>query len=60
MEYRELLRACHADRHGTTEWDRAFKGLILHGIIAIEGTGAKGDPVKVKVLVKRDVEEEDL
>jgi len=60
LEHRELLRICHADRHGTSDWDRAFKGLLTHGILVIEGSGQKGDPMMVKVLIKRDIEEEDV
>jgi hypothetical protein len=60
MEYRQLLRVCHADRHGTSDWDRAYKGLLGHGILREEGTGTKGDPTIVRVLIKRDIDEEDL
>jgi hypothetical protein len=60
METRALLRVCHAERHGTSDWDRAYKGLLGHGIIAEVGAGSRGEPKTTKVLIKRDIDEEDL
>jgi hypothetical protein len=58
MAYRELLRKMHVDRFGTTLWNQAYGGLLKFGIIRQEGSGRKGDPMYVQLLVKRDVDDE--
>jgi len=58
MLKRDLTRDLHADRHGTTLWGHSYGGLIKHGIIREEGTGQKGDPAYVQLLVKREVDDE--
>jgi len=58
MLKRALYRALNADRHGTSLWTQAYVGLIKAGIIREEGTGAKGDPIYVQLLVKRDEDDD--
>lgn len=59
MLKRALIRALHADRHGTSLWTQAYVGLIKAGVIREEGTGDKGDPTHVQLLIKRDTEDDD-
>lgn len=54
---RELMRRIHADRHGTTVWNQAYKGLINSTIIREEGQGTRSNPVVVRLLQKREFEE---
>jgi len=58
LSLRELKRLCHADRVGTTLWYQSYMGLIRNNIIREEGTGKPGEPKQVRVLIKRDVEDE--
>lgn len=55
MSERDLKHTCHSDR--TTFWNAAFYGLQKANIIRIEGTGVRGDPKIIQLLVKRDQEE---
>ena len=55
---RDLYRTLNADRHGTSLWTQSYVGLIKAGIIREEGTGKKGDPIYVQLLVKREEDDE--
>jgi len=57
MGDRDLTRIVHPERHGTSLYGQAFKGLIIAGYIKIEGTGVKGDPKSITLL--RDHEEDE-
>jgi hypothetical protein len=59
MEKRELWRIVNYDRHGTSLWNQAWKGLLGAGIIREEGAGTKGSPLFVQLLQKRDIDEDD-
>lgn len=41
---RELKRLCHAEAVGTTQWNRAYFGLLSAGDIRRVGDGKKGSP----------------
>lgn len=58
MQKRDLLRKINYDRFGTSLWSASYGGLAKHGIIREEGTGVRGEPVWVQLLVKRDLEDE--
>ena len=51
MSERDLKRECHADRHGTTMWGQSFGGLVKNGHVLVQGTGRKGDPKIVILLI---------
>jgi len=55
---RELGRAMHPERHGTTLWFKVYSGLIRNGWTVETGTGTKGDP-KMLVLMRVPEEEEE-
>ena len=57
MEERDLKRICHADRHGTTAWGYAFKGLLNNGHIVVQGTGKRNDPRIVILLEPVEADE---
>ena len=57
MLLRDVERQMHPERHGTTLWNQAYKGLVINRIIKQMGTGKKGDPIRVILL--QDIEEED-
>lgn len=57
LSKRELMRKIHADRHGTTVWNQAYRGLINSNIIREEGQGTRSSPVVVRLLQKREFEE---
>jgi hypothetical protein len=59
MEKRELWRVVNYDRHGTSLWNQAWKGLLGAGIIREEGAGTKGSPLFVQLLQKRDIDEDE-
>lgn len=50
MGLRDLETALHKKRHGTTEWYRAFQGLIIDGQVQVVGKGEKGDQKEVILL----------
>jgi Bifunctional DNA primase/polymerase, N-terminal len=54
MQKRDLLRKINYDRFGTSLWSASYGGLLKHGIIREEGSGVRGEPVFVQLLVKRD------
>lgn len=55
---RELLRKLNYDRHGTSLWGQAYNGLIRAGIIKEEGAGTRDNPVIVKLLKKREIDDD--
>ena len=57
MTLRDVERAMHPERHGTTLWLQAYKGLINAKIIRQVGTGKKNDPFRVILL--QDIEDDD-
>ena len=59
MTKRELLRALHADRHGTSLWNQAYGGLLKNYILREEGDGSRANPLCVQLLLKRDLEDDD-
>jgi len=54
---RDLNRAMHPERHGTTLWFKVYSGLIRNGWTVETGTGTKGDP-KMLILMRLPEEEE--
>lgn len=58
MQKRDLLRKMNYDRFGTTLWGQAYGGLLKHGIIREEGSGVRGEPVFIQLLVKREVSDD--
>jgi len=50
LQKRELERALHVERYGTTIWFRAYSGLIKSGYIGETGLGVKGNPLEVLLL----------
>jgi hypothetical protein len=53
MLLRDLEQKLHPIRRwGTTLWSYSLKGLITSGVIQKEGTGQKGDPIKLRLLRK--------
>jgi hypothetical protein len=48
--YREVLRALHPERLGTTLWGTSFQGLVKAGQIMVQGKGTKTDPKTVTLL----------
>lgn len=59
MGKRELERALHSDRFGTSLWSQAYNGLLKNGIIREEGGGVRSDPTIIQLLVKREVGEDE-
>jgi len=58
MSKRDLLRKMNYDRYGTTLWGQSYGGLLKHGIIREEGSGVRGEPEYIQLLVKREAAEE--
>lgn len=54
---RDLSRAMHPERFGTSLWWQVYSGLVKNGWIAEDGTGTKGDPKQIILL--RTPEDED-
>jgi hypothetical protein len=48
--YREILRAIHPERLGTSLWGSSFQGLVKAGQIRIQGKGTKADPKIITLL----------
>lgn len=44
---RQLNRALHPERHGTTAWNKAYGGLVNGGWLAETGDGTKGSPFQI-------------
>ena len=59
VEKRELERVANYQRHGTSLWNQAWKGMLGAGIIREEGAGTKGSPLFVQLLRKRDIDEDE-
>jgi hypothetical protein len=57
MSMRDVTRAMHPERGGTTLWTQAYQGLVKNRIIKEVGTGKKGDAKRVILL--QDIEDED-
>src|SRR5665213_493109 len=56
--YRDLERALHPERYGTSLWFQSYTGLQKASHIRITGTGKRGDP-KVVTLLRAPEESED-
>lgn len=56
--YRDLERALHPERYGTSLWFQSYTGLQKASQIRITGTGKRGDP-KVVTLLRAPEESED-
>ena len=59
MTKRDLERKLNYSTHGTSLWGQCYSGLLKTRVIREEGTGQRGDPVMVQLLIKRDVDEDE-
>jgi len=50
IEVRDLERALHSTRYGTTMWNQCYGGMVKSGWIMQIGSGKKGDPKRVMVM----------
>lgn len=59
MQKTALMRKLNADRHGTSLWNQAYRGLGQNGIIREIGGTSSSDPLVVQLLVKREISDEE-
>ena len=57
MSMRDVERAMHPERFGTSLWNMAYQGLIKNRVVRQVGNGKKGSPIQVILL--QDIEDED-
>ena len=56
--HREIRRALHPERYGTSLWGQSFAGLVKAQQIIVQGKGTKTDP-KVVILLQAPEEIDD-
>jgi hypothetical protein len=59
MVTRDLQRALHSERWGTSVWSQLWNGMLREGWIREEGAGTKADPKKTRLLRKMQTEDDD-
>jgi len=59
MVTRDLQRALHSERWGTSVWSQLWNGMLREGWIREEGAGSKADPKKTRLLRKMQTEDDD-